>query len=534
MEEHTPSIDFLRMINDYSVGSSFVTPGLRSYGTKAEPRVALTTYEQWCSYEGVHLNAAEKSQTSALASMGLGGTWIGEDRVLLMDFDTYDKDGTPKRVVVTPEDVLSRLRSDNLPLPFYWLESTTPGNFHMAWVFDVPMLREEVLPYLRPLYLEWGADPKFTNSTMRNPVFMQHHSPEKIHWWYEWSDVAPLLDSPDQLFPSGVPDMFNEAPKATPVPVKIGESLHTVRKKDLPTRLSMKQIEDILSGDMVGVNVWHVLGAWFRRTLLERFRYEGTSMDARTVRRILVTKNQELVKPLSNRRLEYMIQYWTRTNQIIYCRRQISAGRSNWQARESHDVAERRFQWLMYWRGQIVKYLVGDVSSIPGDWAERSDEYSGRKMSVAGAPCYEYLAYVMGTDFSPCVDFATGEVSSVSVAQTIKNIIGNGRRKGYEELTGPPQWDMLGAYPTERGNHGEDNPSTTAPTTGERSTQINPSPLLCGGRASQSYSRSYTPDRHLRDSDHRRLRSSVTEPAKYGGHAMDEATERPPPRVGLP
>ena len=110
----------LSLLDDYSVGGTKVTPGVPSYANLRQRRRALKTVEDWTSFEAIHINAAGASLRNAYKDLGWRHDPPTEfqDRVVLMDFDIYDKEGNPKGVVITPDEVLSRLQSEGFPLPY--------------------------------------------------------------------------------------------------------------------------------------------------------------------------------------------------------------------------------------------------------------------------------------------------------------------------------------------------------------------------------------------------------------------------------
>lgn len=432
--------DFLEMLNDYAVGGTSISPGLARYSHKEQVRTALETVEDWINSEGVHLNPGRESQQTALRSMGLlDSEEYYEDRVVSLDFDIYDKDGSLRgETSVTPEEILAHLKRENYPLPYYWLESGTPGNFHMVWVLKDPVEREAARPWVRAVYQHWGADPNFTNSTMRNPVYLSVHAPDKVRWWREWAEERPLLESVTDLLPTEWVSVGTPAPE-------MSRNSKVSSRENFKARMTVPQLEAAMARTGDGEGRWHLLCAWVRRHVRENLLATDSPLLTSQMHKMVARGNALFPTPMEKRRVDLIVQYWTAPRQRHYAARQRKAGKNNPHAQASRDKAREEFLELMGLRDTLTKFLRGDPHALSATQRELDSRFEGRRASTKGEICYSYLAWMHQVAPKEVVDRRTGEVREVSPANQVKNLIGNGRRAGYHKekeespQTSPPK-----------------------------------------------------------------------------------------------
>lgn len=430
--------DFLDVLNDYAVGGTMVSPGLATYHHKSRLRTALSTREDWANNEGVHINPSKDSRATALRGIGLkDDEKYYEDRVVLLDFDIYNKDGSLKAEnPQTPQEVMNRLVTGGFPLPYYWLESGTPGNFHMVWVLKVPALREDARPWVKEAYHYWGADTRYTNSTMRNPVYLSLHEPDKVHWWPEWSAERPLLEDVSQLLPSDY-----EVPLDTPHYQRPADYRPTYKYR---TRMSLSQLEGSMRGAHDTEGRWHLLDSWVRRHIMKHHQTTGRTLHPKKVAEVVAQGNALFAEPLEARRIDSLLNYWSMAKQRWYISRQKAAGDNNEQAKYTHADAVVRYYEMVDFKEDLEKFLRGDNHNLGPTTVDRDQQFTGRKASTKGQACYAYVAWMMGLSDSETVNLKTGEVTEVTGANQVKNLLANGKRAGYTREMLPDALRLLG------------------------------------------------------------------------------------------
>lgn len=428
MQVSESGLTMLRRLNDYSIGGQEVTPAVESYDNLKMPRVGLGTLSSWTSYEAVHINPAAKSLRAAYKSLRIEASppksfW---DRVVLMDFDIYDKFGVLKAATsITPEEVLARLKEFGITMPYCCIRSGTQGNFHMMWVYKTPQPRTYANRFLKQVYTSWGADPRFTNSTMRNPIFLEARDSSAVHWWYEWVSEEPLLEDVRDLIPLGAP--------TAPPPERSSRGsgfLVPSSRGRFRSRLSQHQLEIAMSRAEDGDGRWHLLKSWLVRRIMAECN--GFPICNETIRSWVEEGNQLLKVPMVPRRLEELISYWTPARQEWYVARQVKAGESNAMAVITHKQAVLKYFQVYDLRQELLHYLKIGMDNLPEDLRERDRQYRGRKLAPNRVPCYAYLAWMLGWEDKNDIDLTTGEViTTVTAEAQVKSTLSNGARLGY-------------------------------------------------------------------------------------------------------
>lgn len=177
------------------MGGNSTFLGITSYSEPRSTRYGLDSDAAWLYHEGVHLNPTS-DLLCAWATQYRSDNG-NKDCGLYLDFDMYDKQGQPtgKSHPCDPQDIIEALREQGYPTPTYYIDSTTPGCFHMFFAYSKPLERRSRGYW----YKLMGADTSFTNSLMKNPCAGANAN--KVTWWNSWSDQEsiPTIDSPEDL-----------------------------------------------------------------------------------------------------------------------------------------------------------------------------------------------------------------------------------------------------------------------------------------------------------------------------------------------
>lgn len=481
---------FLKRLNDYAVGGDSITPAILSYSHMDDVRVALTSEGEWQGHEGVHLNPSGRSLKTASFGVGKavlpGATYY--DRVFLMDFDIYRKDGSLKAIEeTTPERVLERLRQEDAPLPFCYTYSGTPGNFHMFWIYTEPQPRHRDMTLPRAVYNYWGADPGFTNSVMRNPIYREAvptPSGQGTHWWPEWSKTEPTLRHLSELYvrltPS-VPDYGyigelealyeNQPGNWAPVPQGYAPTFQT--------RLSDAALVKLMRETQPGEGRWRILCRWVRRQVLKHFKIKNKPMTKAELRDKIDEGNSLFEDPVYFLRVREIEDYWTIPKQWAYVNRQRAAGAnggnsprtgSSPRSRKMHADSLMFYFEIQDLREVLEEYVEGglDTEGMTKDLLARDREFTGQRKARNGKLRLEYVAFMARVEPKETIDPHTGEVTGVVTPEAqLKNLLAHGSRMKYSreeyneivsglttvdpsgKLAGTKQEDLLS--PTTRG-----------------------------------------------------------------------------------
>ena len=395
----------VEFLDDYAVGGKCVTPATESYQDLHHRRVALRSMDDWESMEAIHLNPAKKSLEAAYRSIHLSESLPGKfiDRAVVLDFDNYSKDGRLKvKRAVTPDSLLEQMRSMSVPLPFCYIESHTPGNFHFVWIYKFPKPRDGSMHYLRKVYSYWKADVKYTNSTMRNPVYMEQHHPGSVHWWHEWSEEPPLLNSLDQLLPIEFPEAVSSKFNST--------STHSIPsdKGRYNSGMSLSQLESQMRQARDGDGRWYLLKSWVSRKVTLKFQQSDSSFSIQEMWDVVNTGNEILLEPMDIRRVDIMARWWTSKRQGSYGRRQINAGLGNYAIMQKHKEAVIRYFDILEFKACLEAYREYSIE-LPEPYYSRDVQFSGRKRAPRGFT-HDYIAHMLGVEDSEDIDPSTGEV----------------------------------------------------------------------------------------------------------------------------
>lgn len=425
----------LSLLDDYSVGGTKVTPGVPSYANLRQRRRALKTVEDWTSFEAIHINAAGASLRNAYKDLGWRHDPPTEfqDRVVLMDFDIYDKEGNPKGAVITPDEVLHRLQSEGFPLPYCYTQSGTSGNFHMMWVFSSPQPRAGNMNLLKEVYSYWGADPAYTNSTMRNPIFSSVQPNHEVHWWSEWSDQPPTLDKVQDLYPRTTVPVI-KVPEGV---LQRGRSKSTTApssKGKFRNRLSDKQLVQLMQEAEDQDGRWYMLRSWVARHMRKAVLESGEALSNRQVAELVEEGNQLLKEPLELHRVRSIVSYWSPSQQWEYVIRQRRAGEANTHIRSralsSREAAATRYFEVLDFRDKVATYLANN--NFPPHLSTLNETYTGTRSDRKGVPCYAFIAWLLEISPREIIDKDTGEVTrEIPPATQVRSILTNGKKAGY-------------------------------------------------------------------------------------------------------
>ena len=445
---------FLQRLDDYSCGGEVITPAILSYSRMDDVRDALVREVDWLGYEGVHLNPSGRSLKTASFGVGRavmpGATYY--DRVFMMDFDIYHKDGSLKAIEeTTPEEVLERLRAEGAPLPYCYTYSGTPGNFHMFWLYSTPQPRLTNMMLPRAVYNYWGADPGFTNSIMRNPIYREANptdSGEGTHWWPEWSETEPTLGHLSELYmrvtPStpdysyvGEPEALYGNQPGCWAPVTWGESFQ------YQTRLSDAALVRLMQQTAPKEGRWKILCRWVRRQIFKHFKAKDKPLTKAQLRDKIQEGNAFFEEPVEGTRIKDIEGYWTVKRQWAYVNRQRAAGalggtslRSGESARsrKMHEDSLTYYFEIQDLRSLLEAYVAKnlDESVLSKDLLTRDGEFTGQRKARNGKLRLEYVAFMARVKVKETIDPHTGEVTDVVTPEAqLKNLLAHGARMKY-------------------------------------------------------------------------------------------------------
>lgn len=482
--EQIPSegLQFLHLIQDRVVGGTHTTPGIPEFSKIKTPRTALLTLDDWTSYEAVHINAARGSLQSAFKNSNLGTPVISTlwDRVLIMDFDIYQKDGTlrsPDEIPITPESIITRLKVEGRPLPFCYAYSGTPGNFHMIWVYDTPQVRSSTMLDSRGITAYWGADPKFTNSTIRNPIYRALHpnsAGQGTHWWTEWSDSVPTLHNKLDLAPQGVwANTSSKVGNSNKQSKKLDkEPTHRSPRGRFKARLSYPALVQLMMGAKDGDGRWCMLRSWIIRHINEHIASTGRCLSYLQLQEIIQEGNDLFGESVSSYRKKALAAYWTPKQQWAYVNRQKAAGENNWRAQFTHRVAIKKYFEIIDMKELLTKHKEDpQAHPLSDDLAQRANLYPDRKYH-GSTPIASYVAWMIGYT-GEYIDELTGELTvGPSPYRYVRDRLGNGRRLGYTRR----EYEEILALEATEASQGEEEIDTPAEA-GSVEVQLTTPPL---------------------------------------------------------
>lgn len=423
--------EFLELTNDHVVGGRFITPVFDDYSVKTSKRRAAFTLQDWASADAIHLNSSSKLSQTIKAP-----TSKPVNRVVMLDFDIYGKPNSPDpKDAPTPQGVINNLKVAGAPLPQCWMPSGTPGNFHMFWVYRTPVPRS--MHGLREAARSHGADERYTNSTMRNPIKATLDPDRECHWWTEWTDESPLLDDISQI-------VLGEDIKEPSTP-----SESKVRKGSKSTygrftfNLTSRKLQELMRTSSDGDGRWFMLRSYFTQKLWEVHTREGRTLTTQEVETTLKQGNKLFREPMETRRAMEAKKYWTPSRQRAYVRRQTRAWQNNLHAKQAHEEAVEKFRQAMNYRDYLVRVSQGE-EVMTAEEQELDAQFKGRRISNYGVPTFRWQAWMMQMEESETVNPTTGEVSTVPPDIVLKNLISNGKKRGYSLEPAPaPEEEVL-------------------------------------------------------------------------------------------
>lgn len=312
-------------------------------------------------------------------------------------------------------------------MPYCILETETKGNFHVMWVFRFCQSRNYVRKVLPALYAQWGCDERFTNSTMRNPLFLEKNKPERLHWWDEWVDEEPLLDEATQLLKENIDEKFYLVPDRIPEE-KLGKFRY---------RMTLPQLEKAISEAVPGDNRWMMLRSWTTRFIMSN--YNGTAITSRRLANNIRTINSKFKVPLESWRVNQLIRYWTPANQSNYVARQLSAGISNPNATPAHEEAVVKYFEVAGMRDRLNAFLRGEKGSLTAQEVSRVESYTGTAQAPNKRATHALIAYMLNVQPTEKINKKTGEVTVISPDRQIRSTLSNGKnlkytKKEYNEI----------------------------------------------------------------------------------------------------
>lgn len=409
---------FLSRLDDYSLGGRHVTPATDSYTDLKHRRVGIGNLDDWNRYEAIHLNPAEKSLQTAYHHLRIRerAPKSTDDRVLVMDFDNYTKAGRAKvDRVITIEKLIERADWEELPLPYCIIKSETPGNFHAIWVLAHALPRKFSAEILSTLYRQWGSDERFTNSTMRNPLFyegqMEGNSSDKVLWWDQWAIEEPLLRYPADLLLTPAEGVKKyKAPERTPA--------HLMGK--FKFRLTRTQLEDIMMESGIGDNRFLQLRSWGNHFVMEN--WDGQAITSRSLSRALNKANKLFKDPLETWRVREIVKYWTPYQQEGYIKRQYSAGKSYSHDRLHEDAVVKYFE-TKDMRDRLDAFLRGSEGSLTASEVSRLESFTERKQAPNKLPTRALIAYMLELETNS---------DGTSPVNQVRATLSNGALLGYD------------------------------------------------------------------------------------------------------
>lgn len=413
----------LHLLDDYSVGGTVVTPSVESYKNLRELRKPMTSQDDWIHREGVHFNPSSRSVESSHRYLGLPRPKEYADRVVVMDFDVFSKEGELKGDLITPEGVISKMKDKGVPLPYCYSYSGTPGNFHMMWILDEPTPRGTT-GFIRSVYNYWGADPNFKNSTMRNPIyryFNPNSAGQTTHWWTEWADVLPTLATERDLVPQEALDAFSPAVERDVKDSKkakrvlSGEGMFRHKMTEHSLEATMKKAKD-------ADGRFYLLKSWMMRQIWKH----GGGLQFHEVLDLAKKGNSLFKEPMTFYRVLSIAKYWTLDKQQRHIYRQSRAGDTE------HNRSLHKKGLKHYYEVQDFKDMVNStpIEEWPEDIRERDSQFQGVRRA-RGSLTYDYLAWMFHYTDKEIIWKSTGEVHIVSPANQMRNMLKHGAKKGY-------------------------------------------------------------------------------------------------------
>lgn len=383
-------------------------------------RYALTPYTL-VHHSGIHFNPKQfrpvpKSDAvdEIVASKGQGPDL--QDHFLVMDFDTYEKDGktlTGKREPESMFDLIARMKSEGVPLPYCAVPTSTPGNFQLVWVLEHPTIRI-LCNTLKPIVTYWGGDPGFTNAVAWNPEYRVHHPQDRTgdvtHWWAEWTDTLPVLPYQSKLAGPGYRAADEEARTGTPTTPE-AQRIQAVLKESKGYRKEpwrSMPLGDMVDGDRRKLRLADIL----RQAIAEGIREGLHSVPVDQLRQTAEEINQQFGQPLSDTEIASVVEPWTPRKQHDFIRDQKYARSRNYASTREHLLTE--LKWLKVCH--VARHLAeregldvhkytdpfGDmeVTTIhpdAGRWFDvvRAEQYPGRKV-YRRQLTWDYIAWVAG------------------------------------------------------------------------------------------------------------------------------------------
>lgn len=427
--------EFLDILQDHAVGGKFLTPGIMSYSNMNVKRTALLTPADWAKYEGVHVNAAKSSLTAAYKDAGWSLKTLPRtlyDRVLVLDFDIYNKDGSLSegQEPITPKSVIERLKSEGRPLPFCYTYSETKGNFHMIWVYDKPQIRAKDNQIAKGIAAYWGADTMFTNSIMRNPIYRTLHlntHNQGTHWYTEWTDTSPRLQKKEDVAPVWE-KVAEKGLLAKPLQLN-KEIKKTLRRGckygKFQFRLSDAALHAIMATAKDGDGRWYMLRSFITRKIMQVWREAARVLTASEIRAVVDEGNSMFAEPMCNRRKASLAVYWTTKQQYAYVNRQKAAG-DNWYTRMRHRQGVVFYFQVIDMKKHLADHLADPIAHpLTDEQQELSDRFTGRKYH-GKVPILSYIAWMLQVEPTYKTDPGTGEMTvAVTPTARVKSIIGN-------------------------------------------------------------------------------------------------------------
>lgn len=422
----TPVEDHLLNKIGYRLYKDVPFQGLPLMSEPSRKRTPIEYDYQWTEYEGVHLNPKDR----------------GIDVVRVMDFDMYNKDGTPKtKNPQTIHQILDRMRAENVPLPYCLVPSGTSGNWHMIWTLEMPVERGTMYSD-RDIDSHWGADRRFSNSLSRNPFYWSAHphpDGRKTIWWPEYSDVQPEeLISEDQLR-GNMADSYAfteemKRPKKGGSPAPTRKQTRSSNEDYIHRPMTLSQLVKLMKGAVDGESRFQKLSRWMNIHVSRRVREAKTFLSPEEISELLQQGNALFAEPLEPHRLKYIQEYWTPERQVGLSQRQIIAGNNNLLSKQASVTANLQWQACRNIEDNLMKKKLGEDYHLTPEQEQRSNEFLARAdiriKFMHCKPTREYTAYVFGK-FSEHIDTETGEVTLTGDKAWLKNLFDAGIKAKY-------------------------------------------------------------------------------------------------------
>lgn len=341
-------------------------------------RFVVRSLEDWDYYPKAHLNPTPHLIRN---TDDKGFYNLGKNRVLILDFDIYDSSGEVngkfKGETFTPDELILALQDQDCPLPAWYVNSKTTGNFHMAWVLSTLQDRDSSKPIIKKIAQALGSDTQFTNSVSYNPLCQEADS----HFWVEWCTSLPLLESYMDLLEFDSP--FGGIYKSADSPRRAG-------LKQLLAKKSREAILKILPDLEDGMHRMFHINALVKRDIYRRYRgfvsmQEPTPTIPIEDLTAMVYHYGSLCKdPVQDARLDNLVEYWNPVVQGYYAKKKYDSVLSVWKKRklflELISPSLTRTYVLYSYREAITNFLLtGDVGILSDEMIERIESYDKRK-----------------------------------------------------------------------------------------------------------------------------------------------------------